>query len=153
MNDSSNIHLIIYLSCYIPSGKGVEVDLREIGAAAQRRNPGAGIYGALFFHENRFLQAIEGPQPALEALMATLEEDPRHCDLVRVVDEPVERRSFEEWNMQTFDLSPREELSLEMVENFRCRFLEQGPLEGRVFVDLLKKFCSRPALRQALVVT
>ncbi|MDP0491905.1 MAG: BLUF domain-containing protein [Verrucomicrobiota bacterium JB023] len=145
------MHLIVYTSTYTHSEKAAQDDLLDICRAANSFNPTREIAGTLFFHQGRFLQALEGTRENLEELMARIEKDPRHRDIVRIIDEPIEKRSFVDWRLDAFNVSDDIQLDPELLENFKITFLGQGPLEGRVFVDLLKKFCANPTLRAALV--
>lgn len=48
---------------------------------ARARNSGAELRGVLVFDGHRFGQLIEGPAPAVQALMARITRDPRHTAL------------------------------------------------------------------------
>ena len=50
----------------------------DIARACERANPAAGITGALLFSNELYLQYLEGPQEALEALWGRLARDGRH---------------------------------------------------------------------------
>jgi hypothetical protein len=57
-------------------------DLRdeELGAlldVSRRDNAARGITGALAYHDRVFIQVLEGPEAAVEALLATIARDPR----------------------------------------------------------------------------
>jgi hypothetical protein len=54
---------------------GVVLDIARV---CERDNPAAGITGALLFSNELYLQYLEGPQAALEALWERLARDSRH---------------------------------------------------------------------------
>lgn len=66
---------------------------------ARRFNASQDITGLLLYADGHFLQVLEGPAQAVEALLARIDADPRH-DFVRVLlrRERTER-DFAEWNM------------------------------------------------------
>lgn len=59
-------------------------ELDAIVAASLRNNAAAGISGALISTRTRFAQLIEGPEAAVDDLMARILADPRH-ERVRVI--------------------------------------------------------------------
>lgn len=65
-------------------------------AAANAR---MGVTGVLIHSGERFLQAIEGPAPAIEILLRRIQSDSRHGQMQVILDEPAAGRLFEEWNM------------------------------------------------------
>lgn len=61
------------------SASRIEDDtLAEIAAVSRQRNSPSGISGALLFDGQRFCQLLEGAEPPVRALMARIEDDPRH---------------------------------------------------------------------------
>lgn len=75
------------------------VEVESIVATARRRNGPAAITGALVFTHTHFAQYLEGPEAALNELMARLKEDPRHEDIRTVSTPPFGRRHFSSWSM------------------------------------------------------
>lgn len=67
--------------------------------AAAERNRVAGITGLLLHDGTGFIQAIEGEEAALRALMVRIARDPRHHAIGYVSDGPVAARQFGEWAM------------------------------------------------------
>jgi hypothetical protein len=57
------------------------------------------ITGVLLYDDGNFLQAVEGPDAAIRALYARLEQDERHHNLRVVIEEPTEERQFAQWSM------------------------------------------------------
>jgi len=73
--------------------------LAALVAEAEVRNRAAGIGGVLFHDRGVFLQALEGPAPAVERLLEALRRDPRHGPLDVLADRRPARRAFPGWNM------------------------------------------------------
>ena len=66
---------------------------------ARRNNRRDDITGALFCRKDLYLQMIEGPAPAIDALYARILVDDRHNDVSLLVSDTVEVRMFPEWEM------------------------------------------------------
>jgi hypothetical protein len=82
-----------------------QVDIVDILEASARNNPERGITGFLLFNGRNFLQLVEGPKDALDALMAQIHTDPRHSGIVRLQDNPIPERVCEKWTMKRLMLA------------------------------------------------
>ena len=86
--------------CYMSRATAFdESTIRSIVEIAQARNRADGITGLLLSDGTRYLQAIEGAEPALRACYERIRRDPRHHDIVTVNDAAVEGRQFGGWSM------------------------------------------------------
>ena len=72
----------------------------KIIEASARNNPRREITGFLLHDADRFLQYVEGPSLAIEALMADLERDPRHSHIETIHEETADKRWFADWGMK-----------------------------------------------------
>lgn len=80
------------------------VDDAEVGRIielSQRRNVARDITGVLVFGSGVFFQWVEGPPAQVENLIASLNGDPRHYDIV-TLDRIVEKRErlYPNWEME-----------------------------------------------------
>ncbi|MGT2425574.1 BLUF domain-containing protein [Amnibacterium kyonggiense] len=76
-----------------------ELDLAVLLGVSRSNNEPQGVTGLLLADGRRFLQALEGPEPAVRATLARIALDPRHVD-VRVIEESViDERRFGSWAM------------------------------------------------------
>lgn len=82
-----------------------QVDIVNILEASSRNNSERGITGFLLFNGRNFLQLVEGPKDALDALMAQIEADPRHSGIVWLEDKPITERACEKWTMKRLMLA------------------------------------------------
>ena len=73
--------------------------LAGILSAARRNNPQLGITGALICRHDLYLQLIEGPADAIDALYARICEDDRHANVELLLSENVAARMFPNWAM------------------------------------------------------
>lgn len=140
------MHFIVYLSDFTGCNQTAESVLQDICESSQRNNLQRQITGALFYHRGTFLQAIEGPKDNLEELMQVLHQDRRHKCIRLIVNEVISRRSFSDWNMDSFDLTHADLIEEQTLEKFRQVFLSQMKMEGMAFIKLLKSVLQTPSL-------
>jgi hypothetical protein len=105
--------------------------LAGILSAARRNNPQMGITGALVCRHDLYLQLIEGPADAIDALYARIVEDDRHFDVRLLLSEAMGERMFPNWAMLD-DTAPSQFWSAEEVA--------AGALEAASADELLAPF-------------
>lgn len=98
------MYLIAYVSTCTVHADEVDQAIEQIVNTAKVMNPKFGITGTLFFHDNQFLQIIEGKEEHLRKLMTNIENDKRHVSVEYLVDKPVKERGFSDWSMDSFRL-------------------------------------------------
>ncbi len=76
-----------------------DAELNGILTSARHNNKASGLTGVLVCLNGRFVQALEGPQDAVEATFARIERDSRHTDVKTVHLDGVETRMFGGWSM------------------------------------------------------
>lgn len=75
--------------------------VQRILDVARRFNPANGITGLLVFGSGIFFQWIEGPRENVSRLMALIDADPRHDNIVLLNElEEVRERLFPDWDME-----------------------------------------------------
>jgi hypothetical protein len=89
------IHLI-YVSDLVERR---ESELGAILASAVRHNAEDGITGMLLYAEGNFLQVLEGDRAQVLATYARICKDPRHANVIHLVEEQVSHRHFANWSM------------------------------------------------------
>lgn len=73
----------------------------RIIATSRRYNPARGITGLLVYGSGIFFQWLEGPRDNVIELMATIEADARHENVVSLsTTEEVRERLFPDWDME-----------------------------------------------------
>ena len=103
------------------SGAGLRVLLEE----CRRRNRRTGVTGLLLYHQGSFLQALEGERWVVLDTFACISRDPRHHDVLKLLEEPVRERRFPDWSMGFCDLDGEDVTGR---SDFLC-----GPFTGREF--------------------
>ncbi|MEM9158272.1 MAG: BLUF domain-containing protein [Verrucomicrobiota bacterium] len=136
------MHLIVYISSYTGEADLIGDVLRDISVKSFSKNRRLEITGHLFFHQNRFIQLIEGSQESLESLMSSLQRDPRHCDIHRVIDEPIKERSFSGWRMGILNIDSSsiiDTTSLELLRDIYKRNYQLNARDLALFISLAAK--------------
>lgn len=119
-------------------------DLADILRSSRRRNAAAGVTGVLLYTEGRVMQALEGPQEAVEATFARIRADRRHRAITTLHRSSVAGRSFPDWAM---GLSDPVALADEDLTGVRSLFeaSRPGPERARCLLTLFRS-SSRLAL-------
>ncbi|EKC6208184.1 diguanylate phosphodiesterase [Cronobacter sakazakii] len=81
-----------------------QASLQAIVRQAQTRNAQMQVSGILVFDGHQFLQVLEGPLHAVEALFERISQDERHDFVVELMRDYAPRRHFENVGMALFDL-------------------------------------------------
>ena len=92
-----------------------EAILASILMHARRANRERDIAGALICRQDMYLQLIEGPDDAIDALYDRIRVDDRHIEVTLESSRPITRRMFPEWSMLD-DTNPSMTFSREAVE-------------------------------------
>ena len=142
------MHIIVYVSDYNGQNTDIGYDLENIVAVSKVRNREQAITGVLFYHNRKFMQLIEGEHSVLNALMNTLRGDPRHRNITIIVDEAVERRGFEEWNMDAFNLSQEETLDVAALRKIRDIYKANVLPMSNTLIDTYKYFLEHRLLQR-----
>ncbi len=141
------MHLISYISDYAGDADSIDSVLDDIVSVSRRLNQLSGITGVLFFHGGKFVQVIEGEEPDLRQRIARIERDPRHRNLTYLIDTPVEKRGFADWNMDSFNLMHRDLISsaelMKIQDAYRANLIPRS----NTLVDIYKLFVKQGIFR------
>lgn len=88
-----------------PVEKGVEPNVARILMASRRNNAKSEIVGGLYYGDDRFFQYLEGEEEAVRQLYDRIARDDRHHNVVTLLEEPIEARTFTNWSMKYVPLS------------------------------------------------
>jgi hypothetical protein len=91
------LHEIIYLSR--ASEPMAPEALAALMETSRIDNVARGITGVLIYHQQEFLQLIEGERDAVNALYQSICNDPRHQQTYTMWSNPISERSFADWAM------------------------------------------------------
>jgi hypothetical protein len=94
---------IRYVSRYTKPMDGTA--LERLGEQAAAKNRELGVTGFLMASGGLFYQVIEGPPEAVDGLLASIEADERHTDIIMLgTEEGVSDRMFPDWAMKMVNL-------------------------------------------------
>ena len=79
-------------------------EIKSLVERSSANNRALGITGLLLLSGDHFLQVLEGPADAVNALFARIMADPRHRDIRLLTFEPTSEIYFDDWNMYLVDL-------------------------------------------------
>lgn len=106
--DSGVIRQLLYRSGQLHEFTGR--DMTRLLQQSRARNARCGIGGMLLWHDGLFMQLLEGPIAAVDALYARIALDRRHCE-VRLVSRVQRPRSLlAGWPMAWAEAPPPDEL-------------------------------------------
>ena len=132
------MHLIIYTSEYTGREEDIDDVLADIVARSKINNLEFDITGLLFYHNGRFVQVLEGDRESLEGLMSILEEDGRHQNIQRIVDQTIKKRAFQEWSMDSLNLSEDATIDPDELIRIRDAYKKHLLVDSRLMVELYK---------------
>lgn len=120
---------ITYLSS--ATGTWTPAALEDLLEQCRTNNAADGVTGVLLYAGGSFVQTLEGPAEAVDAVMAKVRQDPRHRDVDVLRRGEVAERSFADWSMG-FRQVP--EQRLHEVPGF-TDYLRTGHVESAVARD------------------
>lgn len=91
------MHQLTYISTAHPGTTAQDVD--AILSVSRRNNARDGITGLLIYDGKRFLQALEGYGPLVDAAFARIKADPRHRAAVMLSLRQPPVKEFGRWEM------------------------------------------------------
>ena len=96
---SSEVIRLVYISRNLVAPDRVAAAMSSILAASQSRNREHDITGVLAAVAGHFLQMLEGPAEAVDALVARIRSDRRHDEFKVLLRTAVSTRLFPNWSM------------------------------------------------------
>jgi hypothetical protein len=86
--------------CYISNATQPEsLDIiNKIYANAKQNNLKHNITGILIYQNGNFLQVLEGIEENIDVTYQKIKFDPRHKNIIKVIDNRIEQRIFEDYN-------------------------------------------------------
>jgi Sensors of blue-light using FAD len=119
---------LVYLSAAVTWFSAKE--LREMLATCRVNNERDGITGMLLYKDGNFMQALEGEESQVRALLQRITADLRHRGLVVIDSGPTAAREFGAWSMAFTDISARDA----SLPNGYSEFMDL-PLSDPAFVN------------------
>ncbi len=107
--------------------------LRILLAKSRARNSLYRVSGVLLYHEGSILQVLEGPEDAVDRILASVTKDPRHNRLRYLSRVQIAKREFENWSMGFIDLKEPGFSRPQGYLDYRAmvRAMDQSPTHAR----------------------
>jgi len=121
----SSLQSVVYVSS--ATREMSAVDLEALLEDARAENLKCQVTGVLFYDGGNFMQCFEGPPESIPGIYARIRASRLHRDLVELMDERVDRRSFEGWEMALAQPTRSELLALSTA---RWKTQALGPVAG-----------------------
>ena len=98
-----------------------EEDISNILETAREFNLKNNLSGCLVFHNNKFIQILEGDEVKVKELYAKIEKDKRHINVILIHKGLKAERLFKNWTMAYYNLGKIDNNDLQkkiFIENF-----------------------------------
>jgi len=142
------MHLIIYTSEYVGRAEDIDDVLADIVVRSEINNLEFGITGLLFYQNGRFIQVLEGERDSLEGLMSILEQDDRHENIQRIIDQAIKKRAFEEWSMDSLNLSEGATIDPDELIRIRDAYKKHLVVDSKLMVDFYKAMLAMGTMKK-----
>ena len=76
-----------------------ESELKALLKVIRKKNKAHGITGLLLYNNSTFIQVIEGLEDTLHQVFEKIKKDNRHTNVVILLEEPIQERTFPDWYM------------------------------------------------------
>lgn len=95
----------------------------------RHNNSKTGLTGVLLYHDECFLQVLEGPEQKVQKVFDLIKKDPRHKNVTELTHDFISERQFEEWSMGFEEINEAQlaELNIPGLNYFFSRSSDQGP--------------------------
>lgn len=102
------LHRLVYVSRPAPhlDAAALESAMASIRETSLRNNAAHGVSGALAYSPGWFVQALEGPEAAVDATFARIEANPLHGDIRVLGRTAAPARIFPDWAMALAPMEP-----------------------------------------------
>jgi len=86
--------------CYVSSAKDSlsNSDIEHLFRVNKRNNTEFDISGVLVYNYGNFLQILEGDEQKINLLFEKISQDPRHNNIIKLIDTSIEERVFDDYN-------------------------------------------------------
>ncbi|MEP1217270.1 MAG: BLUF domain-containing protein [Marinobacter sp.] len=117
-----------------PVEKGVEPNVARILMESRRNNARREIVGGLYYGDDQFFQYLEGEEEAVRNLYDRIASDGRHRNIITLLEEPIDARTFTNWSMKYVPLSSDVNLFLDEqgMSKFRPSGFNRGQCEEMI---------------------
>lgn len=95
-----------------------EQELKDLLTEIRKKNADQGVTGLLLYNTGAFIQVIEGSEDTIHSVFRGISKDPRHSDLVKLLEESIEQRAFPDWSMGYRKITNKQSASIPGFSDF-----------------------------------
>ena len=138
MQVSDSLYTIVYLSNV--SNDYSPVEMESLINISRIRNRQSDITGILIFGDGNIIQVLEGSNKEVHETFDRIQHDNRHENLIVLMDDPTEERTFENWSMGFNSVVPKAYQAIEDISTEeRIRLTAFNPNQNLI-IKLLQDF-------------
>ena len=140
MDQTNGLILMAYSS--VATRHFDRANLVELLAFARNHNETHGLTGMLLYVDESFFQILEGDPEQLHALYGRIEQDTRHSKVIKLLEVPIEKRSFSRWSMGYAKVTREELANIPGLNDFFGKglaFTELGEGKAKVLLDAFRE--------------
>lgn len=104
-----------------------QFEIEAILETAQSFNKANELTGCLIFHNNYFIQLLEGNEEILRTLYTRIAKDTRHTDVELLYEKTKSQRNFENWGMAFVNLDENDGFTKKLFEDNVTTYAEITP--------------------------
>ena len=101
--------------CSIANPNLEEKDIFNILQKARDSNSKKGITGCLLFHNNEFIQILQGDRKILQDLIKEIKKDVRHNSVMVLAENKIANRVFDKWSMAYHKVENNDVINLDRL--------------------------------------
>ena len=133
------MHMISYVSNSAMKPAVVRDEVVSIVNIAEQKNKLHGVTGVLFYENDHFFQTIEGEEADLRRIYASIEKDNRHQQIVKLLDEPINMRTFKDWALGTFYIDNPGLINPQTLKLLRELYIQNFGVSASGLIEFVKK--------------
>jgi hypothetical protein len=115
-----------------------EEETKKLLVSAKNDNISNDISGVLIYSDGNFFQIIEGEEQKIKKLFIKIEQDPRHYNLIKLLDKSIEAFSFASYTSSFTIIYDRS--NIKELNKFLNREKQYNPLGFENISYLTQKF-------------
>jgi hypothetical protein len=143
----------LYISQSTIDPATLDGEVASIVETSVRNNRPAQLTGMLLTHDGWFLQALEGPDRAVEAAMDRIRRDPRHKAVKVLAMLQAKERVFGDWNMCARTLNQVDAEILATLDSRKVQLSQIGAAAAERLLTVVKTVRADAARRLVGSVT
>jgi len=133
------MHVISYVSTPTIDRQALPGEIENIVDFAQKRNKASGVTGVLFCTDHNFFQTIEGNEVQVREIYGSIEKDSRHINVSKLIDEPLDKRCFADWSLDTFFIDNHELINPETIRLLQAIYTRNFGMDTSGLIEFVKK--------------